>query len=734
MLFSISFYQHIGIAQNRSPVYLCTQFLGEVQMGYIVKKVIKTCLLGLFVFHITNISAQEKSSANIKSNTEDDFKIEGMILDLDQVVVTATRSNKTLKNTPVITQIVTGKQIEERGVPDAKSLLMQEVAGLNFQEVGFGTSISLQGLDSKHILFLVDGERLAGETGGNIDYSRLNLNNIERIEIVKGASSAIYGSQAMGGVINIITKEAKKKVELNIGGRYAGMNQRNYEDTPKDHEQYKFRTNVDKPNLNGNASLGLNFGKFKSYTDILYQSFDGYQLYDTDSVFKYFPEYDTTTSSLNKDATSISGYEDLNISQRLSYEFNKKLKLSLKGSYYSLNKYDFTPNNRYEKSIDFSYGANINYKLDTFSELLVSYYADNYKRYQEYELLDEKDLDYQNDLIQPKIIFSTSRFKKQVITAGIEYLSESLLGDQFESGELETKSQWNSTLFLQDDWAVTDRINVVGGIRVDYHEQYRFNASPKVSFMYKLHPVTMRLNYAKGYRSPTLKELYMDWDHLGMFWIYGNSDLKPETNNYISLSGEYVSPWVYAAVTGYGNWFKNKIEGIWQNNQLEYHYTNMGNTMLAGVEATAKVKIIKDLHLNGTFNYLYTQETEGVRLSSSSPVSGNLRLEYAFRRKNYNANINLITSFMGAKDYDVLGSLTVNGEDKEAYYKAHVDAYSIWGITFTQQFYKSVRLTLGVDNIFDYKAKIINFNTSTSIGRRFYVRLNMNIDELVNLF
>ncbi len=657
------------------------------------------------------------------------------VVNLDEVVVTATRTNKTLKNTPVITQVITAKQIEDRGYADVKTLLTQEVPGLSFQEVGFGTSIQMQGLDAKHILFLIDGERIAGETGNNIDYSRLNLDNIERVEIVKGASSAIYGSQAMGGVINIITKNARKKVEINVGARYGQANQQNYKNVSKDDSQYKFRTSVDKPNLNGNISLGLNFNKFKAYTDVVYKSFDGYQLYDTDSLTKYYPQNDTTVvENKSKTPSSISGYQDLNISQKLSYAFSDKWTLSVKGMYYELNKYDFNPNNKYENTVDFSYGANLDYKIDSASNLSFSYYADNYKRYDKYELLDEKDLSYKNDLIQPKIIFNTTVWKNQILTAGVEYLQESLYGDQFESGQLETKSQWNTTAFLQDDWTLNKKINVIGGVRVDYHERYGWNASPKLSLMYKVFPVTLRLNYAKGFRSPTLKELYMNWDHLGMFWIYGNENLKPETNNYVSLSGEYVSSWLYATLTGYGNWFHNKIEGVWSNNQTEYHYVNIGKTTLAGVEATAKIKIVRNLFLHGAFNYLYSKDNSGVKLSTACPLSGNLRLEYGFSRGIYDAHINLSASLMGQKNYNVSDELTVNGVVQETYYEAHVDAFSMLNLAFTQQLYKSIRLTVGVNNLLDYKASIVNFNTSTSPGRRFYAALNLNIHELVSIF
>ena len=109
---------------------------------------------------------------------------------LDEVVVTATRTPKRLMQTPVITQVITAAQIEDRGLTDIRNLLTQEIPGLAFNEVGFGTSINLQGLGGKHILFLIDGERMAGESGNNVDYHRLDPNNVERIEIVQGASSA----------------------------------------------------------------------------------------------------------------------------------------------------------------------------------------------------------------------------------------------------------------------------------------------------------------------------------------------------------------------------------------------------------------------------------------------------------------------------------------------------------------------------------------------------------------
>lgn len=649
---------------------------------------------------------------------------------LEQVVVTATRTQKKLKNIPVITQVLSAKQIEERGVSNIQDLLSQEVPGLNFQEVGFGTDIDIQGLGSKHILFLIDGERIAGENGGNIDYSRINLYNVDRIEIVKGASSALYGSQAMGGVINIITRKAKKKFEVSAGVKYAENNQKNFEENPKDHPQYKFRKNADKPNLNGNFSLGLNLGKFTMNTDVLYKSSDGYQLYDKKGLEKYYPEYDLTVKEeANTSPTSISGYEDIHISHKMGYKFNDKLKVNAHGSYYMLNKFDFVADNVFDNTEDFTYGAGAEYSFSKNSVLSASFHADNYHRYKKFELKDGRRLEYKNNIIQPRIVYSNTAIKNQAITAGVEFYSESLYSDKFENNVYQSKSQWYTTTFIQDDWTINNQLSLIAGIRGDYHQEYGVHVTPKVSFMYKVFPFTFRMNYARGYRSPTIKELYMNWDHLGMFWIYGNSDLQPETNNYVSLSGEYVNSWININVNVYGNWFHNKIEGMWKEDQTELHYVNIGKSHLMGAETMCKVRVNKYINLHGAYNYLYTGKDEnGVRLNSSSPHSGTFRAEYNTHVNKFATVVNLNGTFMGKKNFDVLDQLTLSdGKEVDAYYKAHVKSYCIWDLTVSQYIMKQLRITAGVNNLFDYTSDRVTFNTSTSPGRKFFVSCNYTL-------
>ena len=649
---------------------------------------------------------------------------------LDQVVVTATRTEKKLKTIPVITQVVTARQIEERGVGNIKDLLAQEVPGLNFQEVGFGTDIDIQGLGSKHILFLIDGERIAGENGGNIDYSRINLYNVDRIEIVKGASSALYGSQAMGGVINIITRKAKKKVEVSAGIRYGQPNEKNFADNPKGHEQYIYRKHLDKQNLNGNLSLGFNLGKFTMNTDVLYKSTDAYQLYDRKELVKYYPDYDITlTEEPSATPTSISGYEDVQVNHKMDYTFNEHLKIGANGSYYRMNKYDFQADNIFENTEDYTYGGQVEYAFSKNSILNATFHADNYRRYDKFEKKDGRRLEYKNNILQPRVVYSNTQLRNQAFTAGLEFYKESLYSDKFENNVYETKSQWYATAFVQDDWTINRHFSMIAGLRSDYHAEYGLHVTPKLSFMYRKFPFTVRLNYARGYRSPTIKELYMDWDHLGMFWIYGNDKLRPETNNYVSLSGEYVNSWINCNVNVYGNWFRNKIEGMWRANQTELHYVNIGKSHLLGAEAMCKVKLGKFVHLHGSYNYLYTGKDEnGVRLNSSSPHSGTVRAEFNSHVKRYGTVVNVNGTILGRKDFDVMDNLKIGDAPAvDTFYEAHVNPYCLWDITVSQYILSQLRITVGVTNVFDYTADRVTFNTSTSPGRKFFVACNYTL-------
>lgn len=641
---------------------------------------------------------------------------------LDEVVITATRTPKRLSESPVITQVVTARQIEDRGLSDIKKLLAQEIPGLVFNEVGFGTSINMQGLGGKHILFLVDGERMAGETGDNIDYQRLDLNNVERIEIVQGAGSALYGSQAMGGVINIITKKQKKPFSASVSAKWAQLYERNFSSVEPDDRLRVYKRNADRPNLNADVTVGGRWRKWTAQSAFSFKSADAYQLFDTDSVVKYFPEYDYTLREPRKTTPMlVSGYEGYQFTQSLGYAPTPKLRLSAKGNLYAMNKYDLSIDNKYQHNTDASGSLNAVYRLGDFSDLQLSFYADNYNRYNAFELLPgEKEHIYRHRILQPRAQYIVRVAREHSINMGVEYLQESLYADKFAAERFEERSQRSASLFVQDDWSISPRFSLIGGVRADYHNAYGFNISPKIAAFYKKFPFTFRFNYAAGYRSPNLKELYMNWDHLGMFMIYGNADLRPEHNHYFSLSAEYVSEYLYAVAMGYVNLFSDKIEGVWANNQTELHYRNIGSVTLAGANGNVRINPLKGLFLHASVNYLHPKRTGSVQLNTQSVFSGTTRLEYALQIGKQQLTFNFSGRISGSKKYSVLGKIELNNVETEAYYDAYVPSYSLWNTSATCRFSERLRITLGIDNLFDYRAGIINFNSHTGPGRNFF--------------
>lgn len=150
-------------------------------------------------------------------------------LNLNEVVVTGTRVPKLLKDSPVQTRLITAKDIARADATNIEDLLQAEMPGVEFSyAMNQQVHMNFGGFGGQSVLFLVDGERLAGETMDDVDFSRIDMNNVERIEIVRGAASALYGSNAGGGVVNIITKEAAKPLGLNLDYRMATHNDRRY--------------------------------------------------------------------------------------------------------------------------------------------------------------------------------------------------------------------------------------------------------------------------------------------------------------------------------------------------------------------------------------------------------------------------------------------------------------------------------------------------------------------------
>ncbi len=674
-----------------------------------------------------------KDTINAGTETKFTFHLQQDVMHINEIVVTATRTEKRLKDAPVITRIITSKEIASKGINNIENVLATAVPGIQFQRHGTSKDVDVQGLGGRNILILIDGERLAGETRGNIDYDRINTADIERVEIVKGASSALYGSQAMGAVINIITKKYRQKVHAEITGQYKNFAEYNYKDISAEDPHAELKKNLDRPNMEHNMALGLNFKSWQAKTVIKLQNTDGYTLYDTDSLTKKYVNYDTIIhEARNIDPTGIEGSKQLSASQKINYRINKYLDIRMDVHYYNRHKYDFYKEDKKHDYYDaFGYGVKLNYKASKNTNAIFSFSSDIYNKYDYKERLFKADLNYKDKFLNPKAVVS-HRIKRHELLLGAEFLRETLLTDMFVYGELIDKNNDTYTGFLQDEFKLNEKISAVAGLRAQYNTAFNFRLTPKASLMYRLKDWRIRANYAMGYRSPDLKELYMNWNHLNMFMIEGNANLRPETNQYLSLSTEYTRNNFHTSLTVFNNAFKDKIEGVWAENQTVYRFANISRATLYGCDVSAKLKLWRFI-MSGAYSYVKEKNDENkVQLSALSPHSANFNAEYALNKTNYSLNVNFGARYIGAKQFYAEDELLVGKDTVNAFYPVSYKGYMICRLAVHQQFYKSIAVTAGVENLFNYKAPMITFNSYTGTGRLFFVKITLKFDKFLN--
>lgn len=674
-------------------------------------------------------------------------------MQLHDVVVTGSRTERPLKLSAVQTQVLGGKALVDAGYKDLQAALQQETPGLNIQKVGFGNEISMQGLDARHVLFLQDGERLTGDMAGNLDYERFNLHAIDRIEIVKGASSTLYGSRASGAVINLITKKTTKPMDIVEGVRWGQMNETNYKNPqPKDF-LYMFEKNADRPNLQGWVSAGFNAGKLTSQTDVWYSSSDAFYMYQAETDKKvytaeandFLTEDVTVTSVAARSPMGIEGTEHISVSQKLFYDPLKNLSILVYGSAFYMNTYDLIQDMTFSQARDWTTGGKVTWSMKNWFKVTASIHGDFYDRFKRHERLDYRTKVYKSRILQPRLSITSNYFDGHSLIFGVEHISDDLTSDRFNgdaSHVMKTRSLKETEYFLQDEWTVSDHWLVSAGIRTNFSEAFGLMAMPKIAA--KWSPTehwAFRANYSMGYRSPSIKELFFNWDHLGMFMIKGNEYLQPEKNNYVSIGTEYSDDRLFASANVYGNFFRDKIEGVWRIYDMQYNfeYTNLDHQNLIGVEALLRWHFTDHFTLNGTYSYVNVSKMDGVQVNTTSPHAATASLDYKLAKKDWKLNAIFSASYMGEKKFDVQDRLSVDGVSHDAYFRCELPQYVLCNISVTNTFLNAYKLTLGVDNIFNYVPKTLGsgitmFNVPATAGARFHVQFEVLIDEVINSF
>lgn len=622
--------------------------------------------------------------------------------DLNEVVVTGTRTPKFLKDTPIQTRVINARELARLDATNVQDLLQQELPGVEFSyAMNQQTHLNFSGFGGQGVLFLVDGERLAGETMDDVDFTRLNMDNVERIEIVKGAASALYGSNATGGVINIITKRNRQPWTLNVNARYAKHNEQRY-----------------------GASWGLNS---KHWNNMLSAHFNRMDNYDVHSA----------ANPVTRIISTVYGDKTVNLKEQLTWSPVSNFSLTGRAGYFFRE--TVRSADQPERYRDFSGGLRMNWQISDADDLQASYAFDQYDK-SDYQRITRLDIrDYSNVQNSFRLLYNHTFGGGDVLTVGSDLLHDYLYNTNLE-GETRKQDSWD--LFAQYDWRLNDRWELVGALRYDYFSDGKdSHLTPKLNVCYKpLRNLAIRAGYGMGFRAPTLKEKYYNFDMSGIWIVEGNEHLKSEVSHNFNLSAEYTKGHYNYTASIYYNKVKNKLSTAapyfkTAEDKLPYlPYSNLDDYSVCGGEVGAQAKWNNGLGARITYAYTKEQlakDKDGNSINNqyipAREHALNLRMDYDRQiSSNYGLNIGLQGRVLSGvenveyKDYYDVSKGTISVE---------YPAYTLWKLSLVQRIGKAVKVNAALDNLFGYKPKFYYLNSPITDGVTFQIGVSIDIDK-----
>lgn len=658
---------------------------------------------------------------------------------IPEIVVTGTGTEHYLKDAPVQTEVISRKMLDSYAGATLEDILSGLCASFDFSAGDMGANMQLGGLGNGYILILVDGKKMHGDVGGQNNLGLIDPARIERIEIVKGAASALYGSDAIAGVVNIILKKHRENILIentSRGGSYGEFRQSN--------------------------TVQFKVGKFTSSTNFQLKHSDGWQntTYEDPNRYEY-----PITNSINK---TVNRYTDWQVAQRFDYQATKDLSLYADGSFYRKRIYRPCGVPDY-KTYDFLYrnssvatGGKL--KLKNSNSIMLDVNYDSHAYYYMYtrETWDKEyddsgkeisfpyfpgDKGLQSDqsrlLLQLKGIFNLPYFNRLSVGTDTEI---NWLDAPRRLDEKDQVSDYTTSFYAQDEWTPIERLNITAGGRLTVNQNFGVRITPKVSALYKLGAFNLRATYSEGFKTPTLKELH--YRYIRQMSIIslnlGNTELDPQTSRYVSGGLEYNGTRFSINVTGYCNWVDNMITlvtiplsqapgdlVVTYDPARVRQYQNMDDTRTYGVDVNAKWTPVQSLTLTGGYSYL---DTEANQYDEEDQVMKHVIIDgmahhratvsaiwtHAWRRSNYRLGIGVYGRIQSKRYYQDDG----NGK-----------AYNLWRLNTRHQFKLGKRwnaeVNAGIDNIFNYYETTyhsLNYGTTTA-GRTFYGSLMIQFGQ-----
>ena len=673
------------------------------------------------------------SSQEIKRTVSDSTKIEN----LEDVIVTATRTTRQLSSLPLPAQLVSKKEIISVGSMRLNDILNEQTGLITIPDFGGGEGLQLQGLDSQYTLILVDGVPLIGRSAGTLDISRITVGNIKQIEIVKGASSSLYGSEALGGVVNIITETPKPGFNGNLNSRMGSFS--TYDN-----------------------SLNLGYRKEKLSLGGFFNSFssNGYDLNETDGL------------------NTVEPFSNYTLNTKLDYKLNKRTSVFFSGRYYNQNQdYVASEDLKGESKVK---EWNAHFKLThNYNSKWSSYFEFYATRYKANEYLNNPDnsryseSNFNQLLVRPEMRAMFNPNKKNNFIGGVGWNHETLNRTDFSE-----QPEFNSPyIYLQYDTNPNTNLNVIIGARFDSHSKYKSQFSPKAAVRYRLSDkIAVKGSVGYGFKAPDFRQLYFDFSNSTVgYTVLGynavstkipelqaenqianllvplsefENELNPENSVSINIGADY-SP--ISTLKLNLNIFRNNINDLIDtrvianktNGQNVFSYYNVHKVYTQGLELNASWKANNNIRISGGYQLLFAKDKGAevsfengdvyARLTPSSPSFQLKKQDYfgLYNRSRHMANFKVFYEFTKWRlDANIRGTYRskyglydTNGNSYLDIYDEFVKGYTIWDIAINKTLFKNYLLGFGIDNVLGFTD---TQNISNISGRIIYGKLNIN--------
>ena len=641
-----------------------------------------------------------------------------------------------LSNLPLPVKLISNQEITKSNSSRLSDILDDQSGIFIVSDFGGGNGIQVQGLDSQYTLLLIDGSPIIGRQSGTLDLDRISIGNIEQIEIIKGSSSSLYGTDAIGGVVNLITTMTNDSISADISYKFSSFNTND------------ISINIGKISNKGH-NLNLYFNSFNS---------EGYDLND------------------NPVLNTVEPYKSYTGFLRHNFKKNKWSFFS-SSRIYNENQ-DFTLDlNSYGRNIinESSINTSINFQNNESHKFVFENYFTNYKNDEEYDLnqnsIDESFFDQSLFKSELRSIFKND--VKNTLTIGLGFYSETLKRNNFYKDKV---SQNSFNYFVQYEGFIFKNTNYIFGARYDQYDEYESEFSPRFAIRTQINDnISSKISIGKGFKTPDFRQLYFNFSNSNSGYsvigfkaakeiIYNlqslgqisnliiseeefSGNLKPESSISFNLGFNINT---YKNIIFDLNFFRNQIQNLIDykiiatklNGQSIFSYYNLNKVYTQGIEFNTAFRLLNDFKINFGYQYLEAKDNEAknqikkgevfARLTPNSPAFQIKPKDYYGLYNRSRHNLNLKISYVTKNNFELYfkskyrskyGISDTNGNNLLDDFDEFVDSNLLSDMSISKK-YKNYNLSFRVDNLFNYTDPL---NIPNYPGRIIYSKLNIKL-------